>query len=60
MWMQVHMHASGTLSCSVADVFSLMWDSEELAGKPGHMRQCFLESQCLCNIFKVLFTQNNH
>lgn len=54
------MCASGTLSCSVADVFFLMWDSEELAGKPGHMRQCFLERQRVCSIFTVLFTPNNH
>lgn len=27
------MHASGTLNCSIADVFSLMWDSGELPGK---------------------------
>lgn len=27
------MHASGTPNCSAADVFSLMWDSEELPRK---------------------------
>lgn len=27
------MHASGTLNCSIADVFSLMWGSGELPGK---------------------------
>lgn len=54
------MHASGTLSCSIADVFSLMWDSGELPGKTWPYEAMFSwKTELFLFCFAVLLIPNN-
>lgn len=54
------MQASGTLKCSIADVFSLMWDSEELPEKTWPYEAMFSGKHEPLFFFIVLFIPNNY